>query len=438
MSLAIMNNILDVVLENMEIILFAWGILQVKMVKEKKAYVCSAFVFALSEVVYIFCPNKDIGYGFGIILGQMLAVIIFFQGKIWERLAKYWFSLFYVDALYFPVKVITDICMFPLREQKIVLSVKDKLITILTIVLILLCSRQIKKRKEWVAWIRSIPLRYYCLGILCSFCVVFVGAFINYIKVEENSAVRIILEIMRVIISTFLYILGIAFAFVNLWRIQYKRENSLKDDYLRMSKMYYQKLVVHMQEVRSMKHDMQAHLNLLENFIREEKWEQAEAYLQEIKVQQSWNREQIINVGHELVSAVLTEYVHQSADIKFSCEGVLPEQLLISDFDLCTIFSNLMSNSIENCQKLKGQEKWIHMQIKVFQKNLFIVLENPLTEEVDIKKLGQFTSKEDKENHGYGILNVKKTVEKYDGEIEFMTNDGKFQVKMIFYQAIKE
>lgn len=314
--------------------------------------------------------------------------------------------------------------------------IKENIISILSIILIILCSRQIKKRDEWISWIRSIPVYYYYLGIICSFCTIFIGKFVEYARVGQNKTIQIILEIMRLVISTFLYLLGIGFAFVNLWRMQYKRESALKDDYLKISKRYYEKLAVHMDEVRSMKHDMRAHLNLLETFIREEKWEQAQDYLQEIKAQQKWNREQIIDVGHELVSAVFTDCIQQNSDIKFVCEGILPEHLAISDFDLCTIFSNLISNSVESCGRIKGQEKWIHMQVKVFHNNLLIALENPVKEEITVEKLGQFTSKKDKADHGFGIMNVKKTVEKYGGEIDFFTDNGKFQVKMVLYDVI--
>ena len=124
---ATIENMVRDIFDNMEIILFAWGILQVKMTKDKKIYICMVLIFLLSEVVYMLCPNKNVGYGLGKILGQMIAVLIIFQGKWGERFVKYWFDLFYVDMIHFPAKVVVDVCFLPLQEERAVLFIKENI-----------------------------------------------------------------------------------------------------------------------------------------------------------------------------------------------------------------------------------------------------------------------------------------------------------------------
>lgn len=37
-----------------------------------------------------------------------------------------------------------------------------------------------------------------------------------------------------------------------------------------------------------------------------------------------------------------------------------------------------------------------------------------------------FTSKEDKEGHGYGLSNIRKVAQKYSGDIDIVADNGKF------------
>ena len=57
-------------------------------------------------------------------------------------------------------------------------------------------------------------------------------------------------------------------------------------------------------------------------------------------------------------------------------------------------------------------------------------MENPVEMEVPIEKLGTFTSKIDKKSHGYGIYNVKQTVERNNGNITFLLQNNNFYVKI--------
>ena len=55
-------------------------------------------------------------------------------------------------------------------------------------------------------------------------------------------------------------------------------------------------------------------------------------------------------------------------------------------------------------------------------------MENPVEEEVDIDRIGSYTSKKNTEKHGLGLLNVMETVEKNGGSIKFAVEEGNFRV----------
>ncbi len=91
-------------------------------------------------------------------------------------------------------------------------------------------------------------------------------------------------------------------------------------------------------------------------------------------------------------------------EIVFQCEGHVSEKVAISDYDLCTIFSNLLSNAREACKRLQRKEKRIEILMKEYQKQMLVTIKNPIEWEVDMEKLGTYTSEEDGEVHGYGII----------------------------------
>lgn len=428
------------ILGTVEIILFAWGILQMEFVKKKGNYLWAAIILFVGELFYQICPNINIGILAGRIFGQMLAVVWIYQESFRKRIIKYWFSLFYVTVFYAPIQLV--ISMVAGADTDSLLSVAEYYrvpISIVTCLLIVLVSRELRKKPKWVEWICSIPIAYYIIAIICAFSAQGISELAKEMSVTQSRKMQIFIWLMQIIICFFLYGLGIVLAFTDLLREQYKRESALKDEYLHMSKMHYEELANHMREVRSIRHDLKAHMNILEAYIGDEKWEQARVYLQEIKKHQEYLNYRQINVGNELVNAVIMDEIGRcKEDIKLECEGVLPKELVIADYDLCTIFFNLLSNSLEACRKLHKRDKRIVLQIKRFQNNLMVVVENPIEWDVPLDKLGEFTSKIDNERHGHGIYNIKKAVEKYNGQVDFFKDDEKFQVKILVPQAIYE
>lgn len=146
-----------------------------------------------------------------------------------------------------------------------------------------------------------------------------------------------------------------------------------------------------------------------------------------------------VSVNHEIVDAVLFQQQSErgAQSIQWQIEGALPDGVPIGDFDLCTIFSNLLSNSIEACRQVEEERRYIHLQIRSLDGNLVIEVENSCNGMADIEKLGVITSKKDAENHGYGIINMKDAVRKNHGEILFESTEDKFIVRIVFCLSVK-
>ena len=88
----------------------------------------------------------------------------------------------------------------------------------------------------------------------------------------------------------------------------------------------------------------------------------------------------------------------------------------LSALDTCTILANILDNAIEAVEKLDEDKKHIELTFKRNENYMIITETNQTLNEVDIRDNIIITTKKDKANHGFGLINIKETAEKYGGE----------------------
>lgn len=199
-----------------------------------------------------------------------------------------------------------------------------------------------------------------------------------------------------------------------------------------MEKEYYDAQVKYINEIRSIRHDIQAHMIVLQYYLESENYEKARAYLYDMKQHQ--NMEQIVvkDTGHDLVNAIVSDILGRSQKkIDFEMKGMLPPDFIMTEYDVCTLFSNLFSNAREACEKLEYSKPVISMEIRGGNQECVIWIQNPVEWKIETDGSGLATTKEEKEAHGYGIRNVMKVVNKYNGKIDFLVTDHSFCVEII-------
>ena len=98
--------------------------------------------------------------------------------------------------------------------------------------------------------------------------------------------------------------------------------------------------------------------------------------------------------------------------------------------DVCSIFSNILDNAIEACNKIKNDEKYIKIR-GTFVKSYYVIrCENSKVNKIKIKNNRIISSKKDKFIHGIGLKSVKSSLKKYDGELEIEDFEDKFLVQI--------
>jgi len=141
---------------------------------------------------------------------------------------------------------------------------------------------------------------------------------------------------------------------------------------------------------------------------------------------------------NQIVNAVLVTKIASAnmQNIKVECETSIPEELGISQLDLCSIFGNLLDNAIEACEKITDiyleddRSRFIRIKSGILGGFLVIKIRNTFAK-VPIIKEGQIvTSKADKHKHGLGLRLLEQIAEKYEGVSDIKVDGEMFEVVM--------
>ena len=114
-------------------------------------------------------------------------------------------------------------------------------------------------------------------------------------------------------------------------------------------------------------------------------------------------------------------------------DGIIESGLNWKPMDICTVFANLLDNAIEAAARTK--DGVIDLEFRKSEHHRLIRASNSCADDVDCEALMQsgshFTSKDDKELHGYGIGNIRRTIEKNDGMMKVSCADHVFTMEII-------
>lgn len=184
--------------------------------------------------------------------------------------------------------------------------------------------------------------------------------------------------------------------------------------------------------VRSVKHDMKNTLSVLMRlFAKNGEMENPEltAYLSELN--QSFDRLELrFHTGNAVADALLNMKYHESIrcmpELDFQADKLLfPENLVIQSYDIGVILGNALDNAIEACLRFVQENPQVKPFIRLssFQRGKFFFLEIENSFDGKWKRTAgaefPVTLKNEKQMHGIGFANMKKTAEKYDGAVDF-------------------
>lgn len=196
------------------------------------------------------------------------------------------------------------------------------------------------------------------------------------------------------------------------------------------------------ERVRGLRHDLKHHMSEILLLADKAQSREIADYVRNMQADLLTEGEHISSGNADidsLVNLMLERAKRELANVR--CRVSVPKELDISAFDWNIILGNLMDNAIEAAKRSK--DKLLHIRLQYQKGMLFIEIKNSYSGEL-VKADGVYLSTKDYDRtdetqvHGLGIRNVRRIVEKYDGNMEISDEDGLFEVRILMYVSIKK
>lgn len=166
-------------------------------------------------------------------------------------------------------------------------------------------------------------------------------------------------------------------------------------------------------------HDIKNHLVTLENTANVENKKE---YLNNIK---SEIKKLYLNqyTERKILNVLLNEKVKEASrkNTIINIHNSDPDLSFISDFDIVTIFSNLLDNAMDGVNELPETERTVDLYINRIKDFIIIRTNNPCLNKPN-KVKGKIVSSK-KEHKGLGLMSIENTLKKYDGNMEIEVNE---------------
>ncbi len=139
--------------------------------------------------------------------------------------------------------------------------------------------------------------------------------------------------------------------------------------------------------------------------------------------------------GNALIDGMLNLKLEKAVtrlSAEVECEVQVRQERIIDDIDMSILLGNLLDNALQAIEKVTSVRK-LRFFMKETQGLLMICVENNHQESI-VEKYGTFlTTKTQKENHGIGLKNVKRVVEKYNGILKTDYDARWFSIELMLF-----
>ena len=238
-------------------------------------------------------------------------------------------------------------------------------------------------------------------------------------------------------VSSVMVICCVLYLLFKVFNMSYQQNQIVRQMEMQLS--YSQNLASGDNKLREFRHDYKNHLIVMNSYLDNGRTEEAREYLEGLNesISEPLRR---ISTGNFVVDAVINNKSHyaQNKNITISFSGNVPD-IGVSPQDLCLIFSNLIDNAIEACEKI-SENKYVDIEVGLRQSFFVMSISNPCAS-APVKRNGIIkTTKKDTSLHGIGLKNVSVTAEKYGGVLITDYSNGVFcaDVRLPIKQALEQ
>ncbi len=263
---------------------------------------------------------------------------------------------------------------------------------------------------------------YLLISAICSICIL-------YMIANDTGMARITIVVTGIVVLA-VNIMLYRFYVSMSDRFIYEQDNILLRKQMDIYEQQISANVENAEKIRAIRHDMKHHIREIKELSEKGMTKEINEYIDmlagDINEAQSY-----IDTGNAALDGIVNYYMSVAAteNIIFDTNISVPQNMQIKTYDLNIIMGNLLDNAFENTMMAKNKQ--VLLKMKYFNSILYISSINTYTGA--IKKSGEkFISLKDS-SHGYGVDNIKRIVNKYNGNIEIDYKNNIFNISIMLY-----
>lgn len=299
---------------------------------------------------------------------------------------------------------------------------------IFNIISLLLVTKLQRKRKNMIrSVLKIIPDHLYVLILVA---LLLSGEMFGCIPIDfERVKIRNnIINFSAVLIVPIFMVLIIYLLFNCISKQYFENISLLMEKQVEQQVEHYKKINKLTDDLREFRHDYKNHMICLQSLLNNKQYDEALSYVKSITNQEILDSNKFFS-GNQIADAILTDKneLAQKNNCKIIFDGSVSDEISVSN--LCTILSNALDNSIEACSKIDSDETQI-IDVKCVASELIqiIRISNPYLDNNAVTE----TSKADRKNHGFGLSNIRRTVERMDGQMIISSQYPTFVLEIEF------
>lgn len=335
-----------------------------------------------------------------------------------------WFicCIFLVEAFVYPVSkfifnnmllVVID-CQNILRWEVYVIAIAIRIVSLIIIYEVLKNFKYKIKAND-------------CAVLSTVFMIGFAALMFSVYNVLNLSKIPHILIFFSLTIFILIFLIVFLYSKNTMFLREQEQKDKMQIAQLQQQFAYYQEKLKDEEKVRSVYHDMKNHLLVLQRQINSpETAEMVEKLQSQVAMYEDYE-----HTGNDILDIILKEKSKTAREkhIALSVTADLNGVDFIEPLDVSTIFGNGLDNAIEASEKLPEEQRAILVKAGRVQNFFSVLIENSCLQNREYTK--QRTTKSDDFLHGFGISNMRKAAEKYDGQLTIKCENEKFTLKIL-------
>lgn len=384
-----------------------------------KEYLKPVYIFIFTCIIFFINQYNNVALNY--LFNFVIFIILFIIFKVSEMKNIIFGLLFYVFIC------LLDILCFQFIKYLIMMTTNiewlklDKINIGLSMILECLVyyisyhwiDRFLNKKKLY-----KLNVKDYMFDLFLSFISFMICFGITFFSIKHNDKH---LYYFSFVTTVFILIFNVVYSYIDVKisnQMELENELNLLKEKTVYTYDYYKKVENMERENALLIHDIRNHMQTLQTLIHHDD-PKAENYFNQIN-EILEEKKNTFKSNNKVLEVLINEKIKEAkqSDIQISVDYDQTNIDFISDFDIVTIFGNILDNAIEAVEN--SEDKVIRIIMK--QKQSYFLIQTINSYNKDIKK---------EDHKGIGLISVEKSVNKYNGNIQIEKTDDMFKISII-------